>query len=703
MFKRHALRSIGLAIVGLILAFVASQFAEKVYEGRVQLLISEMNNKAPTRLPEEVAQILGEGQSQTVSSALTLLRSQDLFYEALRKVEADNTRNDLTPRWKDFFSLYDVEGVIADNPFAQSNIVLVRARANDPKLAADLANEISDLFNERREKAAKASIFRALNVLDKQVSETRAQVTAKDVEYRSFKESIGIADLPSEMQSHVTMRTALRQSIDGFTRDIAGLAAQIETMRDQLRRTKPRLQGGVTDAKRSVVTQLENQLADAERRRAVLLEARHDDAYEVRLVDGEIQKIKTLLASERGKENERQSSTDIPNPNYQDLQQKLNLAIAGQDAAHQQLNRAQEELATLDSKVAQMPAQEAKIMSIIREKNVLEDRYRMLRQNAEDVRTRSEAIALASHTLFPAMVDRVPIAPNVLAMVLLGALGGFLIGLILSVSIEALQMRIHSPIQLAEVVGLPVAVAFARLPAARSRRALLALGDAEGRPAEAFKYMAFAAIGRMGGKKQAAMFTGVRRRGNTAISASQYALAMARAGVPTLLVDADFGRPVIGRAVRAEAKSGLSDVLSAPQITESLIDGSIVDSPHPNLQILPAGTVRNARIGDFPLPKIESVAEILRAKVQCVVYSVGPCDVVSDATAIAKHVDDTFVVVSAKATSYRDLPNALSVLRQAGAGAIQFILSDTAAGDEFFSTTAHSEMPALGELPSSTT
>lgn len=692
-----------MAVIGLLVALIASQFTDKVYEGRVQLLISETSRNAPTRLTEDIANIIAEGQSQTVSSALTLLRSQDLFFEALRTVEQKNTRNDLTPNWKEYFSLYDVEGIVADNPYAQSNVVIVRARAHEPQLAADLANEIADLFNARREKAAKASIFRALNVLEKTVEETRREVEAKDAEYKNYKESIGMSDVPGEFSASVTMRTQLRQSIDGFERDLAGVNAQVATLRQQMAAMKPRMDGGMTMAKRPAVTQLETQLADAERRRAVLLERYLEDSQEVKVTDGEIRKLKELLADAKGNEKESQSNTDIPNPNYLDLQQKLNSALAGRNALEKQLATARQALAEQEQRIRLMPDQEAKIIQIVRERDVLNTRYASIRQTAEDVRTRSESIAQASQTLFPAIADRVPIAPNVLAMAVLGFLGGFLIGLILSVSIEALQMRIHSPMQLAEVVGLPVAVAFARLPASRSRRALLALGDPEGRPAEAFKYMAFAAIGRMGGKKMAAMFTGVRNRGNTAISASQYALALARAGVSTILVDADLGRPNIGRAVRADGKPGLSDILAGAEVSASQIDGCLVASAHPNLQVLPGGTVRNVRVGDFPLAKIEAVAELLRAKAQLVVYSVGPCDVVSDATALAKHIDDTFVVVSARSTSYRDLPNALSVLRQAGAESIQFILADTAAGDEFFSTTAHAEMPPLGELPSSTT
>jgi MinD-like ATPase involved in chromosome partitioning or flagellar assembly len=130
-----------------------------------------------------------------------------------------------------------------------------------------------------------------------------------------------------------------------------------------------------------------------------------------------------------------------------------------------------------------------------------------------------------------------------------------------------------------------------------------------------------------------------------------------------------------------EGKPGASDLLAAGSLGSG---DPTVESSHENLRFLPAGTKSGVLLGDYPLPAIESLASALRGTAQLVILQTSPVDVYSDASALAKYVDEAVIVVSATRSSFRDLPPALEILRLAGAQNISFVLTDASTSEEAF-------------------
>jgi Mrp family chromosome partitioning ATPase len=184
------------------------------------------------------------------------------------------------------------------------------------------------------------------------------------------------------------------------------------------------------------------------------------------------------------------------------------------------------------------------------------------------------------------------------------------------------------------------------------------------------------------------MFTGAGRQVGTSASAAQFAVAMARAGTKTLLVDADLRRQTVTKMFGGENKPGVADLLRREMLPAGQDSEIEIATAHDNLTLLPAGTGGRGSLSGFQLSHIAALVEQLRGKAQVIVIDSPPCDAFSDASALVKYVDDVCMVVSARKTPFRSIPLAYEILSRAGGKNISLVLTEASAQEEPFAEAA---------------
>lgn len=209
------------------------------------------------------------------------------------------------------------------------------------------------------------------------------------------------------------------------------------------------------------------------------------------------------------------------------------------------------------------------------------------------------------------------------------------------------------------------------------------LAKGEGHPAESFRYMAFTFTASETNEPKVVLFTATGGLGGRAFSAQNFAVAAARASVKTLLVDMDLRRAALTGMYGADGKSGISDVLHNRMLPNE--QELSIDTPDQTMKFLPAGTDRDAGLADVPTPQLQAIIEGFREKADLVVIDTPPCDAFSDASRLAKYVDEVCLVVSAKSTNFRNIPLAYEILTRSGAKSVSLILLDASVEDEPFS------------------
>jgi polysaccharide biosynthesis transport protein len=145
-------------------------------------------------------------------------------------------------------------------------------------------------------------------------------------------------------------------------------------------------------------------------------------------------------------------------------------------------------------------------------------------------------------------------------------------------------------------------------------------------------------------------------------TAANLAVAAARVGLRTLLVDADLRRASVGRRFGLGRTTGLSDLLLAG---DSLHE-HVVDVGVDNLLLLPAGTVPPNPTELLASPAMRALEHEIRTQVDLVIYDSPAVLAVPDALELGRHVDLAIVVGRADTTGRRQLHSAIERLEQVG-------------------------------------
>ena len=179
------------------------------------------------------------------------------------------------------------------------------------------------------------------------------------------------------------------------------------------------------------------------------------------------------------------------------------------------------------------------------------------------------------------LADKVAPLPGRAA--LLGLVLGLVLGLGLAFVMDALDRRVRSAEEIAELLGLPL---LGRLPLARRRRAKLPtmLIDPDGPDAEAYRMLRTnVEFVNVDPDTRTIMVTSAVGEEGKSTTISNLAVAYARAGKAVVLVDLDLRRPTI------DQQFGLRP---QPGVTEILLGRATVEQTLQPVQLDPAGSRR---------------------------------------------------------------------------------------------------------------
>ena len=137
------------------------------------------------------------------------------------------------------------------------------------------------------------------------------------------------------------------------------------------------------------------------------------------------------------------------------------------------------------------------------------------------------------------------------------------------------------------------------------------------------------------------------------------AYVAAQQGAKVLLVDGDLRRPVQHTILGMSNRFGLTNVLLRDVPVEEAVKATSV----PNLQFLPSGRLPRASLGVLDPKKISELIQSLKSKYDLVFIDTPPVVGISDANIIAKEVDSSILVVQYRKYPINMLSKAVSSLQ----------------------------------------
>jgi succinoglycan biosynthesis transport protein ExoP len=163
-------------------------------------------------------------------------------------------------------------------------------------------------------------------------------------------------------------------------------------------------------------------------------------------------------------------------------------------------------------------------------------------------------------------------------------------------------------------------------------------------------------------------------------TAANLAVAAARAGLTTLLVDADMRRSTVGKRFGLGRTRGLSDLLAG--------NGDLADHVVPvgvdGLYVLPAGTIPPNPHELLASAAMRAFERRVRESVDLVIYDTPAVLAVPDALELGRHADLAILVGRAETSSRRQLGAAIERLQQVGTDISGTVLNDISGGSDAY-------------------
>ncbi len=270
----------------------------------------------------------------------------------------------------------------------------------------------------------------------------------------------------------------------------------------------------------------------------------------------------------------------------------------------------------------------------------------------------------------PPMLAESPLGNKKLLLAALGLLAGVAVGVGGVVARHMLRPTIQTEDDAGRVLGLPMLGAIPNVPGLRmDERRLPGLSNPQSQAAEAFR---FETASEALVNKGSVLFTSsAGEQGNTFCAAS-HAIALARSGARTLLVDANVRSPAVGRIFSIPAgSSGLVECLTGG----IALDAAILPTHVENLSVLVAGAAAPDIAALFSCPAAGALIEGAASKYDYVVIDSAPVTMASETLVFAKHAQTVCIVVEAGRTTVASASRACRLLEGAGRPPVGFILN----------------------------
>jgi non-specific protein-tyrosine kinase len=293
----------------------------------------------------------------------------------------------------------------------------------------------------------------------------------------------------------------------------------------------------------------------------------------------------------------------------------------------------------------------------------------------------------------PAQPNINPVRPNKLLNTGAGLLFGLLLGMLFAVLFELLDSRIRTPEALNQLLGWPVLATICKARPSSNKE----VNNPKGNDAnlEAYRILrtniGFATVDK---PVHTLAVTSVSSRDGRSVVAANLAIFMAKAGKNTLLIDADFRRPILGDlfgipdvgmglsnailafSIPGTADASANDKFHLATTSESLssmipfsqrcLDPFIHAVKIPNLCVMPSGSPPS---DPSELLDSKAMQHLLKALnnygAEIVIFDTPPLLGLSDASIMSSKVDSTLVVVDITRANKGNLKQAKALLERA--------------------------------------
>jgi capsular exopolysaccharide synthesis family protein len=623
----------------LITAAIVTYFQPRLFQSSVFIEV---------RSTAENPRIFGNGDPnipihdpQLAPTVFQVIQRTGILYPVIDQLKLQDSwsRDRFRPTREQAYQI--LRGKLEVDEVRNTDLLQISVFDTNPKEAADIANKIVAVYQDKRVEEEKDILNRAVSAMNEEVTKQQKKVDDAAAEVGHIRAEEHIIDLNPEgtedTQAPVNNIVIKQEGeVNEAEMQIATLSPKLEQIQKLQGQDLMRMLATLNIQDPTVQKVLPN-YQDAVAQEALLLNSglgpNHPKVRAVRATqDVYAKQLEEQVSSIRGA-----------------LERNLKTAQMTRDQLKGRLDEINaKQLATKNLSANYTRAKNA----YIKEKLILDGvRTRAATQTMELAMPR---VGVSVKQV--AEPSAIPARPRVGLNLMLGALVGLVLGIGLAFFIEYLDTSVKTMEDAESLLGVPV---LAIIPKGIG---LLHKEPGDSPDAEAYRILRTnIEFNRKNPQANTiSLVSGGPGEGKSTTIAN-LAFISAQGGYSTLIVDADLRRPVQHRLFDIENSKGLTTYLT----TEARLDEVIVPTKVENLSILPSGILPHDAVGTLNSQRMSEMIAELKSRYDVIFFDSPPILGVSDASVLASEVDQTIIVVQ-----HRRFPRAMLVrVKQAILGA----------------------------------
>ena len=523
-----------------------------------------------------------------------------------------------------------LRGKLLVDEVRNTDLLQISVFDKNPQEAADIANKIVAVYQDKRVEEEKEIMNRAVATMNEEVSKQQKKVDLAATEVARIRDEEHIVDLNPEgtEDSQAPVNTVVVKQ-EGEVNDAETKVTTLSSKLEQIEKLKGEdlmRMLSTLDIQDPTIQKVLPNYHDSVAQEALLLNSGLGENHP---------KVKAIRAQKEvyTKQLEQQMSS---------IRSALERNLKTAQATRDELRKRLEQINTKQLLSKNLGATYTRAKNgYIKEKLLLDGvRTRAQTQTMELAMPRV-AVSVKQVAEAPSVAAR----PRVGLNLMLGTLVGLVLGLGLAFFIEYLDTSVKTMEDVESLLGVPV---LAIIP-----RDIRLLHKEAGDTPDAEAYRILRTNVEFNRKNPDANAMSIVSGGpgeGKSTTLANLAFISAQGGYSTLIVDADLRRPVQHELFDLSNKIGLTNYLT----TEMTLDEVIMPTVVENLNVIPSGILPSDAVGILNSQRMSDMIGELKLRYDVVFFDSPPMLGVSDASVLASEVDQTIIVVQ-----HRRFPRAM--------------------------------------------
>jgi len=535
-----------------------------------------------------------------------------------------------------------------------SSLIEVGVFAQDPRLAAAIANEIGAVYSQDRIEFATSEQRQGLAQLRKELENQERIVTNQRDAVEKLRKDLNISgvDLSSRYSDmEVETLRQMQNSLIALSVDAIGRKTRFERFRSIPPEERPNLVNSELIQDPNIQNLLQAYLVADQT--VSKLRARLGEAHPELMVAVENRaKIKEQLDAQlRGYENALEISYKEAEARVAELKNQLGQAKVDQIlSARERMRPFEEALQKLDD--------ETRLLSTIKV---------TLRQREIDFQVPKRTIEILNH----AEPARRPARPNLLLNFVFAFLFGTVLGVGTAVLVEYFDTSFRNVAEVESRLQRPVlgVIPNSAHPLKREKNA----EDEDPATLEPFRVLHtnlnLALKSESKGRTLIMLSAGPGEGKSTTLLRLSRAIALA--GEKVLFIDSDLRRPTQHQLMAVRKEPGLSELLQGKATPDAVIQRGV----ETNLDFIPCGSVGSFSLTLLYVDRLKALIEQLRPNYDRIIFDAPPIIGVSDASVLASVMDDVLLLIQHRRNPQSMVLRAQQIIESLGKTVLGVVLN----------------------------